>query len=404
MFLWGASTAAYQVEGGNTNADVWALEHLPRTAYREPSGDACDFRTRFAADLALLAGLGLNAFRFSVEWSRVEPARGEYSAAALAHYSRVVDTCLDLGLTPVVTLHHTTTPQWLVRAGGWRSASTPAIFAEYAYRIAAALGDRIGYLCTINEANTPAQVAYEGADPGWGPMLEDARAYFGVDSSEEGVGSFVAAGDEATVATVTEAHRQAVAAVHETRPGLPVGVTLAAPAVSAVDGGEAAAERYIEQVLRRPLREMGTVGDFVGVQNYTRLLFTPDGVRPGGDDLTDIGMALVPSSLADACRRAYAETGKPLLVTEHGADLDDSQDHRRAEFIRAALADLGAAMADGVDVRGYLHWSLLDNYEWMLGYTASFGLLGVDRSTLRRRVRPSALVLGELARRGTPGA
>jgi beta-glucosidase len=206
------------------------------------------------------------------------------------------------------------------------------------------------------------------------------------------------------MATVAQAHRQAVAAVHATRPGLPVGVTLAIPAVSAVDGGEAAAERYIEEVLHRPLREMGTVGDFVGVQNYTELVFGPDGVRPGGDDLTDIGMALVPSSLADACRRAYAQSGRPLLITEHGADLDDSQDHRRAAFITAALADLGRAVADGVDVRGYLHWSLLDNYEWMLGYTAHFGLIGVDRRTLRRRVRPSALVLGEYARRGFTAA
>ena len=135
-FLWGAATAAFQVEGGNVASDVWLLEHLPNTIFQEPSGDACDFYHRYADDVATVASLGLNTFRFGVEWARIEPERGLVSTAALDHYSRVVDCCIDHGLTPVVTLHHFTSPRWLVRAGGWRSGDTPGLFAEYAGRLA----------------------------------------------------------------------------------------------------------------------------------------------------------------------------------------------------------------------------------------------------------------------------
>jgi beta-glucosidase len=161
-FLWGAATAGHQVEGGNVNSDGWVLEHLPHTLFREPSGDACDFLHRYPDDIATVAALGLNAFRFGAEWSRVEPDPGEFSTAALDHYARLVDTCLGHGITPVVTLHHFTSPRWLITHGGWRSADTPARFAAYAGRVMQHLGDRVDWVCTLNEANTPLQLAFNG--------------------------------------------------------------------------------------------------------------------------------------------------------------------------------------------------------------------------------------------------
>ena len=159
-FLWGVATAAHQVEGNNVGSDAWLMEHLPGSVYREPSGDAVDFYHRYPDDIAVIAALGLNAFRFGVEWARVEPEIGEISSAELDHYSRVVDTCLRHGIEPVVTLHHFTSPQWLIRHnGGWRGPDTAARFADYAAVVMARLGDRVSWVCTINEANAPVLLA-----------------------------------------------------------------------------------------------------------------------------------------------------------------------------------------------------------------------------------------------------
>lgn len=386
-FLWGAATAAHQVEGGNVNSDGWVLEHLPHTPFREPSGDACDFLHRYPDDVATVAALGLNAFRFGVEWARVEPERGEVSGAALDHYSRVVDACLEHGIAPVVTLHHFTSPRWLIREGGWRSTGTPGRFAEYSGRVMRRLGDRVEWVCTINEANTPLQLAVNGllsadeADETMSRFLAEAAVAFGP-APEPGL--FLTSVDEESIAVVAEAHRRAVDAIHAESARARAGVTLSLQQAVAGPGGEAPAEAFDESVNRRFLRELGSVGDFVGVQNYTRLRFGPGGPLPATENVTGAGLELVPSSLAATCRQAADLTGLPVLVTEHGADLDDEQDHRRAEFIEASLRHLAVTVDDGLDVRGYLHWSLMDNCEWFNGFHGHFGLLGVDRTTQRR--------------------
>jgi beta-glucosidase len=401
-FLWAAATAAHQVEGGNVNSDSWVLEHLPHTMFREPSGDACDFLHRYRDDVATVAALGLNAFRFSVEWARVEPERGEFSTAALDHYSRVVDACLEHGIAPVVTLHHFTSPRWLIREGGWRSDETPARFEEYVIRVVRRLGDRVEWFCTINEANTPLQLeangllAIDGVAQAMTHYLAEAAEAFSV--APERPGLFLTSVDEESISVIRDAHRRAVDAIHAQRGKARAGVTLSVQQTVAEPGGEAQAEAFDESVNRRFLRDFGSVGDFVGVQNYTRQRFGPDGPLPAAENVTGAGLELVPTSLAATCRQAAEVTGLPVLITEHGADLDDDQDHRRAAFIEASLRHLAAAIADGLDVRGYLHWSLMDNFEWFNGYQGHFGLLGVDRTTQRRWVRPSGLALGQIAR------
>jgi beta-glucosidase len=154
-FLWGAATAAHQVEGNNINSESWVLEHLPGTIYAEPSGDACDHYHRYPEDIALLAKLGFNAYRFSIEWARIEPEEGEFSLAALDHYRRMLATCHEHGIQPVVTFHHFTSPRWLIRAGGWLDARTPDRFVRYCERATRHLGDLIGAACTFNEPNLP---------------------------------------------------------------------------------------------------------------------------------------------------------------------------------------------------------------------------------------------------------
>ena len=150
-FLFGAAVSAHQVEGGNVNSDWWWWEHLESTPVHEPSVDACDFYHRYREDVSTLAGFGLNAFRFSIEWARIEPAEGEFSRAALDHYRRVLQACRESGVMPIVTFHHFTLPRWLQEAGGFASERFPSLFERYCDRAAAALGDLIGVACTINE-------------------------------------------------------------------------------------------------------------------------------------------------------------------------------------------------------------------------------------------------------------
>src|SRR6266568_1506817 len=152
-FLWGTATAAHQVEGGNVYNDNWVLEHVPGTPYSEPSGDACDHYHRYRQDIALLAELGFTLYRFSLEWSRIEPEEGEFSLAELDHYRRMLTMCHEHGITPMVTFHHFTSPRWLAASGGWEVQETPEKFARFCERAMAHLGDLIPLACTLNEVN-----------------------------------------------------------------------------------------------------------------------------------------------------------------------------------------------------------------------------------------------------------
>ena len=152
-FLWGTATSAHQVEGGNVYNDSWLAEHVPGSHYAEPSGDACDHYHRYPADVALIARLGLAAYRFSLEWSRIEPEEGEFSRAALDHYRRMLDACHEHGLTPMLTFHHFTSPRWIASAGGWEEPRTAERFARFCERSMRHLGDLVPYACTLNEPN-----------------------------------------------------------------------------------------------------------------------------------------------------------------------------------------------------------------------------------------------------------
>ena len=185
-FLWGTATAAHQVEGNNLNCDFWVLEHTPGSPFVEPSGDACDQYHRYADDIAMLARLGFNSYRFSIEWARVEPEPGEFSRAALDHYRRVLACCHEHKITPVVTFHHFTSPRWLAGDGGWEDKKTAELFARYCERTAAHLGDLIGIACTINEANLGAYQYLIGSmplklDPSRLKWLSEAARRIGAD-------------------------------------------------------------------------------------------------------------------------------------------------------------------------------------------------------------------------------
>lgn len=402
-FLWGAASAPHQVEGNNVTSDAWVMEHAKPSIYAEPSGDGVDFYNRYPDDVATVAALGLNAMRFGIEWGRIEPEPGFISQAELDHYARLIDCCLEHGITPVVTLHHFTSPRWIVSNGGWRNAETAARFADYAGRIVGAFGDRVHWWCTINEANTPRQLAGNGLLSAerlavLNQVGGQSAALFGV-SADDFCPFFPFASDDASRAVIVDAHRQAVDAIHAADSSAWAGVTLSVQEQHAEPGGEAHAAAVDEEINLSFYRDMGTVGDFVAVQNYSRIRYDANGRIAETENLSGMGLPMVPGSLAATCRQAYEVTRLPILVTEHGADLDTEHDHLRAEFIEGSLRELGVAIADGCDVRGYIHWSLHDNFEWFRGYDGHFGLLAVDRATQRRTIRPSATTLGGIARR-----
>ena len=399
-FLWGTATAAHQVEGNNVNSDVWVMEHVPKTPYVEPSGDACDHYHRYREDLALLAELGFNTYRFSIEWARIEPEEGEFSHAALEHYRDMLRACHEHNITPIVTFHHFSSPRWLIASGGWESPDTPDKFARYCERATQHLGDLIGVACTINEANIASLIVELGFAPSSRQRLKEtwwkatAKA-LGI--SPRRLAPFLYATSSKAIDVILNSHRKAVEAIKSVSGNFPVGITLALQDIQPVEGGEKRAARMNKVINDIYLDSLGG-DDFVGVQSYSRVRIGPQGLLPEeeGVELTQMGYEFWPEALEATIRYAIARTNLPVIVTENGIGTPD--DTRRIEYVRRALQGVVNCLKDSLDIRGYTYWSAFDNYEWSLGYRPTFGLIAVDRETQLRTVKPSALWLGAIAR------
>lgn len=399
-FVWGTATAAHQVEGNNVGSDFWVLEHLPGTVFAEPSGDACDHLHRYPEDIALLSALGFNSYRFSIEWARIEPEPGHFSVAALDHYRRMLATCHEHGVMPCVTFHHFTSPRWLSADGGWRDPRTADRFTRYCERAASHLGDLIGLACTINEANIAMLLGVTGVlppdgFPGQRELAAAAAQHCGGEA--ERFCPLLLGNPFETREVILEAHRKAASAIRGVRPGLPVGITLAMQDFQAIEGGEKVRDEARAQVYA-PFLEAASQDDFLGVQTYSRIRFGPEGPagpEPGVPTLV-LGYEFWPEALGATIRYAASVASVPIYVTENGIGTDD--DAQRLEYVRRALDALVGCIRDGIDVRGYFYWSLLDNFEWMHGYGPRFGLIEVDRTSQLRTPKPSAHVLGRIAR------
>ncbi|MFF5185876.1 family 1 glycosylhydrolase [Streptomyces sp. NPDC000345] len=348
-------------------------------------------KIQWETDLDLAAGLGLNAFRFCVERARVEPERGVVSAEALDHYERKVDGCLEPGLAPLVTFNHFTAPHWFAAAGSWTAADAPARFAEQCDRVMARFGDRIAYGVTLNEPNLE-QLLQAGAK--LPPEAETLKARMPAAAAHAaGSDTYASANvipahrQDEFQAAFTRAHRAARDAIKARRGDLPVGVSIAIADEVAIPGGEERRDAKRAAVYDHWLRE-ARGDDFIGVQNYERIVHGPDGEVDVDGELNGMGTVIEPDSLAGAVRYAHAVSRVPVLVTEHG--IQTPHDTQRAAFIPAALRGLAAQVHSGTPVLGYCHWTLMDNFEWIFGYGAQLGLHEVDRATFRRRPKPSA--------------
>ena len=410
-FLWGTATAAHQVEGGNSNNDWWEWEQQPgKIKNGARSGAACEHYTRYAQDFEMLVQMGHNAHRLSIEWSRVFPERGVVDAVAVAHYRDVLETLHRHGMTPLVTLHHFTNPLWLSRGGGWENEAAIEDFRRFAELCAQEYGDLVQTWTTFNEPNV---YAYQSYVLGlWPPGRRDfgvavkvmrnmirahAVAYRELKAGPHGASAMVGIAQHMRIfeawrhwlpldrvaAALPDAgfNHWILGACTDGRTGPPLGLPQRIP--------EAA----------------GTL-DWIGLNYYSRdmvafdpraarNLFSRTFARPGSP-ISDFGMEIYPPGIHDLLVSLTEQYGKPVHITENG--VADATDALRPQALVSHLAETARAIGDGVDLRGYFHWSSMDNFEWSEGYGLRFGLVEVDFETQQRTPRPSAALYSRLIR------
>ena len=402
-FLWGCATAGHQVEGNNTNTDLWAMEHLPQSMFKEPSGDACDHYHLYAQDISMLADLGFNTYRFSLEWARIEPEEGFFSNAELDHYRRMLAACHEHHLKPLLTYSHFSLPRWFAIKGGWTNPQAPELFARFCEKATRHLGDLVGYASTLNEPDIPQLLNWldlPGAPAGMSlaEMMQLGLANVRKQLNAPEFSSLFLGDGKKTRDGLLAAHAKGKDAMKSVRPEMPVGFNLAL-----TDDQAAPEDSHLEEKradVYGPWLEAARHCDYLGVQTYSRsIVGKKDLPVPKGVEVTQVGWEFYPQCVEHVVRYAAKETGVPILVTENGVATDD--DTRRIEYYRQALTGLKRAMDDGVDVRGYVAWSLIDNFEWMSGFAPKFGLVAVDLKTQKRTIKPSAAFLGNIARRNS---
>ena len=393
-FLWGAATSAHQVEGGNRKNDWWRFEQRPGViADGTVSGEACRHYRMFDDDFALAAADGHNAHRLSLEWSRIEPERDRIDKEALAHYHAVFDSLRRHRLVPIVTLHHFTNPLWIADQGGWENADTLERFLSFVRLCAREFGGEVDWWCTINEPEVYGFRAY--SEGRWPPARRDDSAALAV------MGRLLEAHGRAYRILHAEDTRDADgdgrAAVvgfakawvplEPLRPWFPPDVIRAriedavfnrAVAQAAVTGEIHLAMPGARGVRRRVPGLAGSL-DYLGLNHYTRWKVRAIGgephVTPKGARLTDLGWEIHPAGFERVLLEA-TRLGVPLLVTENG--FADRADAFRPRALVEYLLAMARAIEGGADVIGYLHWSLLDNFEWADGFAPRFGLYAVD--------------------------
>jgi beta-glucosidase len=442
-FLWGVATSAYQIEGasgedGRTDS-IWdTFCRMPGAIAGGENGDvACDHYHRMPADVALIRGLGVDAYRFSVAWPRVQPGgRGPVNPAGLAFYDRLVDELLAAGVRPWLTLYHWDLPQELEDAGGWPARDTAYRFADYAALVFDRLGDRVTNWTTLNEPWCSAMLGY--ADGVHAPGRRDfaaaihavhhlllghglaARVIRSAASGPVEIGITHILGD-ATPATDSAADRDAA------RRADGLGARLYLDPVVRGEYPRDVLDDLASRGVRIPVRDgdlsvISTPIDTLGVNFYSSSQFSgvdeegrshgPDGhpierAVPRGRSTTAMGWEIIPEALTEVLVRLGRDyPGLPIYITENGAAFDDVPDEtgfvrdgERSAYIAEHVAAIATARARGADVRGYFAWSLMDNFEWAYGYAKRFGLVRVDYDTQIRTPKQSAAWYRDTIRR-----
>ncbi len=398
--------SAHQVEGGNHNQwSVWELEHAKSLAAqseyqygdlenwndikdqaKQPdnyvSGQASDHFNRYETDIAIAKKLNMNALRFSVEWSRIEPAEGRWDSASIDHYKRYVTELRRQGIEPVLTLFHFTLPVWFTEKGGFENRSNIKYFLRFAEKIVSELGKDISYIITINE---PEVYAFEGYYLGhWPPAVQSKKRALKV------------------LNNLASAHNRTAKMIHGLNRRYKVSVAKNSNYFYAGDTALLSIQTAnIMQYLQDDyfLKKVVKTCDFLGINFYFSSRVYGYRVHNPNEKVNDLGWDMSPADLEHALERLHSKYKLPIIITENGCA--DASDSKRQWWLTQTVMALQRALAEGVDVRGYLHWSLIDNFEWDKGRWPRFGLVEVNYETMQRKVRTSGRRYGEFLKKVT---
>lgn len=403
-FFWGASTASHQVEGGNHNQwSVWELEHakeLAQTAHQrlswlpdwdkikqqaeDPdnyvSGEGVDHYRRYKEDFKIARDLHMNAFRFGIEWSRIEPEEGKWDDNAIAYYKNYITEMRAAGLEPFLNIWHWTVPVWFAKKGGFVSKSNRKYFERFVQKIADEMIEDVGYVITLNEPNVYTSFSYMTGE--WVPEEKNLQRFF------------------RTYWNLARTHKKAHEILKERKPSLQVGVAAQLANVQAKRP-----HNFFDSLTTKVMRYMWNwwfllriknQQDFIGINYYFTDYYTGIGKKQNPKvPVSDLGWYMEPEGLYPLLIRVWARFKKPIFITENG--LADADDIYRRWWIEESVVAMERALSEGVEVKGYFHWSLLDNFEWKYGWWPRFGLVKVDRQDgMKRTVRPSAKWFADL--------
>ncbi len=398
QFFWGASTASYQVEGGNTNQwSEWELANasefaqlahtrladLPdwrsirndaQTPENYVSGRGVEHYSRYKQDFDILKELNLNSFRFGVEWSRLEPEEGKWNAAAFEHYRTYIKELRKRNIEPFLNLWHWTVPTWFAEKGGFEKHKNLAYFDRFVRKVSEELLDDVTYIITLNEPNVYASFSYLTGE--WPPQKKSIISFLRV------------------YWNLTRAHRRAYKILKNVKPALQIGLAAQLANIQAKHP-----HNMLDQFSTKWMRyfwnwwflnRVRNYQDYVGFNYYFTDYYTGMIKRNNPSvPVSDLGWYMEPEGLYPILLRVWSHYKKPIIVTENG--VADSEDQYRRWWLEETIVAMERALSQGVDLHGYLHWSLLDNFEWKYGWWPKFGLVEVDRKNgMKRKIRPSA--------------
>ena len=393
-FMWGVSTAGHQIEGRNLSSDWYLWEKKGKVKNKDTSEVACGSWGNFDRDIEALKDLGVNSYRYSIEWARVEPRVNAFDEGVIREYRNLTQKLVEAGIKPVVTLHHFANPQWFVELGGWENGENITYFRRYVNRIVEGIGDLVSWWITINEPNVYAIMSYMFGE--WPPEIRDYSRTINV------------------MRKLIIGHCQAYDSIKSMQPEAKVGVALNMMAfepfrkwnpadqlarlligrvyncsfIDCIHGGQ------MVKPLGKGEKVPGIQGkqDFLGINYYTRVFVKyarpfPE-ISYGTGEKTDMGYEFYPQGLGRFIEKSFKRYGLPILVTENG--IADSTDEKRWRYISRALTSVNKAIMKGVPVKGYMYWSLMDNFEWKEGYSMKFGMYETDFESLKLLPRSSA--------------
>ena len=403
-FLWGAATAAHQVEGKTHNQwSVWELENAKAKAAqaqyhlqdfpswdrikkeaKDPenyvSGKLADHYHRYKEDFDFLEKMHMNAYRFSIEWSRIEPKEGAWNSEAISHYKEYLDELRRRGIEPIVTLMHFTLPVWFAELGGFEYRRNVKFFVRYAEKIMRELGNSVRYVITFNEPDIYAENSYLTQE--WPPAKSSKLSYWKV------------------IHNIAHAHNVTAQTLHTLNNRYKV--SIAKNSAFYYPGDDAWLSRVsseIQQFIKDDyiMRLFVRRSDFIGLNYYFSNRFYGYRIHNPDEKLSDMHWDMHPADIEYVLERLYRKYKKPILITENG--VADAQDEYRKWWITETLTAIQSAMKRGVEVKGYLHWSLMDNFEWAAGKWPRFGLVEIDYKTGERTLRPSAAWFGRVIKK-----